>query len=240
MLDGVRVRRFAYLPRRWEKLADGGIAANLRARPGRWIQVPPLVVSFLVVARREARQRRTDVVHAHWVVPAGTVARLLRRPYLVTVHGADAYTLRSVPFGWIKRWTLRGAAAVVPVSSAIGDELRRLGGEVTMPIPMGVDFGGIAAAVGTRRPVAGRVLLIGRLVEKKGIDILLRAVVTVPAATIRVIGDGPCRTELTDLATELGVADRVEFVGRRSRAEVLAELAEAAVVALPSRVASTS
>ena len=106
-----------------------------------------------------------------------------------------------------------------------------------MPIPMGVDFGGIAAAVGTRRPVAGRVLLIGRLVEKKGIDILLRAVATVPAATIRVDRGRPLPDRTDDLATELGVADRVEFVGRRSRAEVLAELAEAAVVALPSRVA---
>ena len=85
--------------------------------------------------------------------------------------------------------------------------------------------------------MAGLILVIGRLVEKKGIDVLLRAVVAVPAATVRVIGDGPCRAELTELATELGVADRVEFVGRRSRTEVLAGLAEAAIVALPSRVA---
>ena len=131
LLDGVRVRRFAYFPRRWETLADGGIAANLHARPGRWIQVPALVFSFLVAARREARRSDPDVVHAHWVVPAGTVARLLRRPYLITVHGADVYTLRAAPLGWIKRWTLRGAAATVPVSRAIGDELRRLGGDVT-------------------------------------------------------------------------------------------------------------
>src|SRR6185312_4139905 len=98
VVHGVRVRRFGYFPRRWENLAEGAIMPNLRQQPSRWLQAPSLVVAFWWAARREARRTQADLVHAHWVVPAGVIARVLRRPYLITAHGADAYTLRRAPF----------------------------------------------------------------------------------------------------------------------------------------------
>ena len=239
VVDGVRVRRFAYFPRRWEDLAHGAIMPNLRAKPRRWLQVAPLVLAFQLAAIRAVRRERPDVVHAHWILPAGIVAMLLRRatklPYVITVHGADAYTLRSGPALRVKRAVVRRAAATVPVSTAIGNEVAKLG-PVSTAVPMGVDVESIRAAVGGRRPEPGRVLFVGRLVEKKGVNVLLSAAADVPAARIVIVGDGPIGPELRAQAASLGIAERVEFVGARTRAEVMAELARAAVVALPSQV----
>lgn len=239
VVEGVEVRRVAYFPRRFEGLAHGAIMANLRAQRWRAAEAPSLVGALAVAARREVRRVRPHVVHAHWLVPAGLVARGLRRtdgvPYVVTAHGADAFTLRSAPALRAKRAVVAGAAATVPVSTAIGEALAPLG-PVAPPIPMGVDVARIAAEVGPRSPEPGRVLFVGRLVEKKGVDVLLRALARVPEAGAVVVGDGPSRSALEALAAELGLGGRARFLGQRDRAGVMAELARAALVALPSQV----
>jgi glycosyltransferase involved in cell wall biosynthesis len=238
-IDGVRVRRVPYFPRRFEDLADGAIMANLRAKPPRLLQVLPLLVALQIAALRAAWRLRPDVVHAHWIVPAGLVAWVLRRltgvPYVVTAHGADAYTLRSGIALRLKRAVLRRAAATLPVSAAIGAELAPLG-SVGEAVPMGVDVRRIRREVGERAPEAGRVLLIGRLVQKKGVDMLLDAAALVPDAHVVIAGDGPIAADLVRQADRLGITERVEFLGRCSRAQVMAQLARAAVVALPSQV----
>lgn len=239
VVEGVHVRRFAYFPRRFEGLAHGAIMANLRDQRWRAAEAPPLVAAFAAAARREARRVRPDVVHAHWLVPAGLVALGLRRtagiPYVVTAHGADAYTLRSPATARLKAAAMARAAATVPVSIAIGEALAPLG-TVADPIPMGVDVARLAADVGPRAPEAGRVLFVGRLVEKKGVDVLLRAAAAVPEVAVVVVGDGPSRGSLEASAREQGLEDRVRFLGQQDRAGVAAELARAAVVALPSQV----
>jgi colanic acid/amylovoran biosynthesis glycosyltransferase len=185
VVEGVRVQRFAYFPRRWEDLADDAIMPRLRESPHRWLQVVPLLVAFQIAALRAVWREQPDVVHAHWIVPAGIVALVLRlltrTPYIVTAHGADAYTLRSGPALRLKRAIIGRAAATMPVSSAIGAELAPLG-RVTRAVPMGVDFERVRGEVGERTPELGRVLLIGRLVEKKGVNVLLDAAVNVAAA----------------------------------------------------------
>lgn len=238
-LGGLRVTRFPYFPARFEDLAHGAIMPNLRERPLRWLQVLPLLVAFQVAALREARRFRPDVVHAHWIVPAGIVALVLRvltgTPYVVTAHGADAYTLRTGVALRVKRAVLRRAAATMPVSTAIGAELAALG-PVTEAVPMGVDVEQVRAEVGPRRPEPGRVLFVGRLVEKKGVNVLLDAAARVPAARVVVAGDGPIGADLRAQAQALGIADRVDFLGQCTRAEVMAQFQRAAVVALPSQV----
>lgn len=241
VVEGVQVRRFAYFPRRWENLADDAIMPNLRANPRRWVQVAPLLVAFQVAALRAVRRERPDVVHAHWIVPAGIVAFLLRlltgTPYIVTAHGADAYTMRSRLALRLKRAIMRRAAATMPVSAAIGAELESLG-RVTRAVPMGVDFARIRREVGERRPEPGRVLLIGRLVEKKGVNVLLAAAAEIAATRVVIAGDGPIGGDLKRQARELGIADRVCFLGQCTRSEVMAQLARASVVAIPSQVAA--
>ena len=73
------------------------------------------------------------------------------------------------------------------------------------------------------RPVY-RIGTLGRLVEKKGVDVLLRALVGVENVQLSVAGDGPLLAELQELSAELGLADRVSFLGGLSHREVAAWL----------------
>jgi glycosyltransferase involved in cell wall biosynthesis len=229
VIDGVRVRRAAYFPARWERLAADAIMPTLRAEPWRLIEVPFLVGALFLTAWREVRRQRAVVVNPHWIVPAGLVAfalRLVTRvPYVVTVHGADAYTLRGRMAGRLKRLVLGRAAAVLPVS---GDIARTLSLDPRAPVlRMGVDTGAIRSIV---------VLCIGRLADKKGVDVLVEAVARVPGIRAEIIGDGPDRQALEDRARRLGVADRVRFLGRQPKTSVLQALGRAEVVAIPSKV----
>ncbi|MCL2781241.1 MAG: glycosyltransferase [Actinomycetia bacterium] len=241
LIDGVRVQRFAYFPRRFEGLANGAIMPNLRAHRWRWLEAGPLAIAFMLATARQVRRERPDVIHAHWIVPAGLVAWVLRRttgvPYVVTAHGADAYTLRGGATRRLKRAVLRRASATIPVSAAIGEQLRQIG-PVSPAIPMGIDVARIATEVGQRRPEPGRVLFVGRLADKKGVDILIQAAARVRPVSVVVIGDGPTRAGLEALANRIGMTDRVRFLGALPRQGVMDEFARAAAAAIPSRVAA--
>ena len=83
------------------------------------------------------------------------------------------------------------------------------------------------------------VLGLGRLIEEKGFDVLLRAwpqvIAALPEARLLIAGDGPARPALERLAAELGVAARVEFVGALPGEEVPRLLDRVSLVAVPSR-----
>ena len=82
------------------------------------------------------------------------------------------------------------------------------------------------------------VLFVGRLVEKKGLAYLLRAMAEIQrSATLVVIGDGPLRPRLEALATELGVP--CEFLGTQSASTVQHWLRRARVLCAPSVIASS-
>lgn len=237
VIDGVRVRRVVYFPRRWEGLAADAIMPTLRARPWRVVEVPFLVGALALATWREVRRQEAAVVNPHWIVPAGAIARAVRAvtkvPYVVTVHGADAYTLRGRAGRWLKRRVLGRAAAVLPVS---GDIARALGLGDAPVLRMGVDCAAIRAAVGVRRPQQGRLVYVGRLADKKGVDVLVEALARLDGAHLDVIGDGPDRAALEAQARRLGVEDRVRFLGKLPRADVLSALATAHLVVIPSRV----
>jgi glycosyltransferase involved in cell wall biosynthesis len=241
-IDGLRIERFAYFPRRWESLADGAILPNLKAHPGTATQVPFLLGGYLSAAVRAARRWRPHVIHAHWLLPGGLVAlaasRLLSIPYIVTVHGADAFALRGPGLQALKRLVMRNASIVGLTSAALAEALPDVPSVPRPVIPMGVDVEGFAKGVGEREPVFGRFLFVGRLVEKKGLDVLLQALVDAPQATLVISGDGPDAPALRDLTQRLGLDDRVRFAGQVSRADLREQLRHAYAVVVPSRVAA--
>jgi glycosyltransferase involved in cell wall biosynthesis len=236
VLDGVRVVRFPYFPRRFEDLADGAILDNLKERRSRVVQVPALMAAQFAAVRRAVRSFRPDVIHAHWAIPQALVAALAAPgvPLVVTTHGGDVYALRAAPLVVLKRWVLRRSAHVTTVNSEMRERLTAWGVPESRSsvVPMGVDLGpaGAARTAVERRP--GRVVAVGRLVEKKGFGNLLsalRGVDDVPWELV-VIGDGPHRARLERQAAGLPVT----FLGQRGKTEVLETLASAEVVALPS------
>ena len=198
-------------------------------------------------AGRLVRRHRPGFAWCGELKPAGYPARwlALRRglPYGVIVHGTellllDAKLRRSA----IKRWTaarLLADAAVIVANSEWTGELTRsvlhtLGG-ATRPavrvVPLGTDPAHFRPAVDTRavRTRLGLdggpwLLTVARLEWHKGIDTVIRALPAVrraaPATRYAVAGVGPRRAHFERLATELGVADAVRFLGAVSDDEL--------------------
>lgn len=244
-MDGVAVRRYRYAPASWETLVnDGGMVANLRANPLKWLLVPGFLLSQAWVARRLVRQKSVDVLHVHWLVPQGLVMLLLRfsgcrTPYLVTSHGADLYSLRGPFLNALKRRIAKGSAAMTVVSSAMGAEVERL--HMQPPrldvLPMGVDLQGRFVPDATQHRRADRLLFVGRLVPKKGLTHLLDALPQVlarhPSVTLVIAGFGPEEQALRAQVQRLDLGSRVEFLGARPQSELPALYRSASLFVAP-------
>jgi glycosyltransferase involved in cell wall biosynthesis len=239
--DGpLEIVRFRYFPRRWEDLAHGAILENVRSRPSRLLQVPALLAAEYLAVRREVRRRRPDVLHVHWLIPQGLVALAAARgiPKLVTTLGGDLYGLRDPLSRKIIRAVVGDAKAVTTMNAEMRDRLLALGADPasTHVMPMGADLDAIRPVAAAATPVPGRVLFVGRLVEKKGLTHLLRALSslsTTPAAGdvhLRVVGDGPLRDRVHRQAAGLPV----EFLGGLARNELSREYGTAQVAVFPS------
>lgn len=186
--------------------------------------------AFASAARRLAGGQAH--LHAHFAtagaLTALRLARLLDRPYSVTVHGYDVY---KQPQNLSEK--LQSATFVIAPCEAMASDVRRIipGADVDVVV-MGVDPAEFSRTV----PVSSErlVLAVGRLVEKKGFVHLAAAARLladdVPAIRVVIAGDGPLRAELA-------AAGHVELVGALPPAGVRRLLERAAVVAVPCVVA---
>lgn len=246
ILDGVEIIRFRYAPRRFETLVhDGGIVANLRRSPWKWLLLPTFFLAQLGAALKVVKRYDVDVMHAHWLVPQGLVAMLvvlsLRKslPFVVTSHGGDLYSLRSWPFKFIKRLVARRADALTVVSEAMRAEAGSLGlagGEILVK-PMGVDLTNRFTCDDSVERSEDEILFVGRLVEKKGLIHLIDAMPSVrarhPSAKLTIVGFGPERAARQAQVDSLGLAGCVNFVGAVSQDELPAYFRRAAVFVAP-------
>lgn len=129
------------------------------------------------------------------------------------------------------RRALAHADLVVAYSAAVDRHLAANGMTRRRVIPL---FATVAACAGSGHETRRRVVFAGRLVAAKGVDVLIRAAREVDA-TFVVCGDGRLLAKLRGLARRLGVAERVAFRGWLTPEQLALELAEASVVAVPSR-----
>ncbi len=202
----------------WEKLAADAIMPRLRSAPWRIVEAATMVCIMMWHTVRYSRRSRCDVINAHWIIPGGIAAWLANKvnsvPFVLTAHGADVYTLNGRVMRFVKAAVLRNADAVLPVSSDIAERLMAITrGEVRIhpPVPMGV-----ASQHDFEIPRSDVMLIVGRLADKKGVDIAIRSVAA-GNVSARVIGEGPERTRLEALVDSLGVADRVVLLGSMPR-----------------------
>jgi glycosyltransferase involved in cell wall biosynthesis len=229
------VIRFRYFPRRWEDLAHGAIIENLRSARSRYIQVVPFLLAEAWAVRRAVRSFRPDIVHVHWLVPQGVVTSACapRVPSVVTTLGGDLYALDGPPWRVLKRWVVSRAAAVTVMNEQMRAAVRDLGAapQDVHVLPMGVDASAFAGPRRGRQRGLLRLLFVGRLVEKKGLAVLLDALAQCSVdARLTVVGDGPLRSSLEDRASELPVT----FVGQQGRSRLAELYLEHDVVVTPS------
>lgn len=223
-LDGVEVVRFRYAPRPWQTLVNnGGIVGNLRHHKWKWLLVPAFVICQYLAAMRLIRNRRVDVIHAHWLIPQGLIACRLKRiasiPYVVTSHGGDLYGLQGAWLAKLKQKVAGASSAMTVVSTAMQAETRSMG--LIPPklavLPMGVDLRERFVVDSNVERAENELLFVGRLVAKKGLPALLKAMPLVladrPGTVLTIAGFGPEESELRALAHQWGIENHVNFLG---------------------------
>ena len=201
-----------------------------------------LVLDAIAVAS-EVRRCGVDHLHAHFLTVAAHTAYLVHLltdvPYTVTAHAKDIY---RHGVNWeIAARVASHAAAVVTVCDANLAYLRaRLDGSGTRLVRIYNGLGPQPAPAPLEARTAGLVLGVGRLVEKKGFDVLLDAFALLapsrPDAHCVLVGDGDCREALEVQARRLGIANRVTFTGAQSQHVVADWLRRAHVMVAPCRI----
>jgi glycosyltransferase involved in cell wall biosynthesis len=206
-----------------------------------------LFASVVGAIRKLHHRRPIDLIHAHGALPCGHAASLLSRefgiPYVVTVHGLDAYStnqVNGVAGHWCERMSrmvYQSARRVICISERVRQEVAARGDFSTEVVHNGVDTERFAPSqeVETADPV---ILSVGDLIPIKGHDLLLRAIAElrkqIPTVRCEIVGYGPQRENLSKLAAELQIADRVVFLGRLERKQVAEKLRRCTIFALPS------
>jgi glycosyltransferase involved in cell wall biosynthesis len=107
-------------------------------------------------------------------------------------------------------------------------------GRVIELVENGIDFSVWQGSSVSVESSIARFVFLGRLVDLKSVDIVIRALKTVPLAELEVIGDGPMRESWQKLADELGVKERVHFTGWLAQEQCAARLQSALALVLPS------
>jgi glycosyltransferase involved in cell wall biosynthesis len=238
VVDGTRVHRFRYAPAPLERLThDQTVPDLLRERPLYAGLLPGYLLAGSLSAARIARSGGFDVVHAFWPLPHGLFGLAARQyaglPLVSTFFGVELTWVRSqLPFlRPLLRTIVRRSDAVTAISSHTAEEIRQLdmsAGVVTIPF-------GAAHTDDTENHRGPRdakdagtyeLLFVGRLVERKGVDFLIRAVAGLRgerSVRLTIVGEGPERPRLEALVEELRVADSVSFAGS-VRADELGKL----------------
>jgi glycosyltransferase involved in cell wall biosynthesis len=184
------------------------------------VQICPTFPVWLARAKK-------DVIVIHEPNPIALVSYLLvrpRAPLLVWFHSEVVrpkwrYNLFYRPF---LRFALKRAAQIIVSSPSLANQAAALREfrEKCVVIPFGLDAARLepapdtapeAEAIRLRYP-GPLVLFVGRMVDYKGVDVLLRALVGVEGTTL-LVGDGPRRAALEELAADLGLAGRAVFLG---------------------------
>jgi glycosyltransferase involved in cell wall biosynthesis len=245
-LEGVRVYRVAS----WRKgMHDCGLRGAFSF----------LLFGFLRL-RTLLKQERYDLIHYFFGMPCGLLSLYSSRkssaPYLVSLRGSDVpgYDSADRTLGLLHRlleplnrriW--RNAAVVVPNSIGLG--------ELAVDFDPGIPYEVVPNAVTDtaaldvrllRERLSGqsttRLLCVARLIARKGIDTLLQAASTLRDENfvLEIAGSGNDEQQLRRRAEQLGLGDKVQFLGGLDRNVVLERYRSADVFVLPTNSESCS
>lgn len=236
--DDFTEHRFHYfLPHRWEKLAGRGIQPALKENKLLYLLIPFLVVFQTISTYRLVRKLKPDVIYAHWFTPqaitAAFVARVTGTKFAFYTHASDVIVLKSLPFSKnLVAWVCKQAFFYAASSVQTATKLRYFETNKTRDaieaklhiVPMGASFSEASTTTirNTRKELGIQddeqvILFMGRLVDRKGIDILIDAFSILaarhPDIKLVIAGDGQERLKFVEQAHNLQLGKRVIFAG---------------------------
>ena len=220
-------------------------------KQNRWLalQIPFLFFFMFWSGLRLVKKYKVDVIHAHWVIPQGFIALLIKQfcsrslRVMVTSHGADLFSLNNAFLNRFKARVFSRADCVTVVSQAMRAFCQNdLGVRRAIHVrSMGIDCKNIFLDRVDHAERSG-FIFAGRLVEKKGVSYLLQAFAKLvkerPDEKLLVVGDGTDKKSLIDLSQTLGLEENVTFRGAVETEELADLFNQAAIAVVPSVIAT--
>lgn len=214
--------------------------------------IPFYLFFSILTVLKVCKAHKIDVLHVNWVLPNGPIAyivsKVLKIPYVLSLHGSDIFIARkNFVFKKIASVIISKASNITACSSELKDAAISLGaGDKVVLLPWGADpdkFSPTSYSIDLRKKYLGDkegslVLAVGRLVYKKGFDVLLSAWKNIindfPETKLLIGGEGPLKPQLESQAKELGIDSSVIFTGRIDWRDMPSYLASADIFVLPS------
>lgn len=235
--------RFAKAPRREVRHGIEVSHPRYPVLPKVGMNVAPLLLAQAVkpaIRRMLDEGYDFDLIDAHYFYPDGVAAAMLARafgkPLVITARGSDItlFPQYALPRRQIL-WAARRADAVITVCNALRDEVVGMGidSDRVVSLRNGVDLELFRPT--ERTPNAMFTLLaVGHLVPVKAQDLIIGALPLLPGVRLVLAGDGPDRAKLEALAAQLGVTERVTFLGAVPQAQLRSHYGSADALVLSS------
>lgn len=237
LVDGVettvyRIPSWRWLPHEWLRFSlPWMVPAHARRVLDEFRPDAVHIQSHLIMGRalaREAHARDIRLVATNHIMPANLLDFTLMPDFMNRA---------------LVNWAVRDAASLLgladavttPTPSAAEYLTRTTGLTGVIPISCGLKLSNYTPRLGLRDQ--DRILFVGRINTEKQIDVLIRAFALIAdriPARVQIVGMGDQQEPLIHLAERLGVADRVDFLGRIDDAELRQVYSDAAVFVMPS------
>ena len=249
--NNIHIYRFPYFfPLKYQLLGyRDGILNNLRDSRLAVAQTPSFVLAEFLYLLYILKKKKIDLIHAHWSLPQGLLGIMakytLKVPCVTSLHGSDIFGLGHPIFRSLNKLTIAHSDVLTANSRATAAMARNISGrENARLIPMGVNpdqFQKFAEVDDLRKKLDlnGKVILsVGRLIELKGTDYLIKALVKVflefPRAKAIIIGSGPRKDHLRNLTRDLQLSEQIVFIDKVPQEELVKYYSIADVFVLPS------
>ncbi|MDF5722579.1 MAG: glycosyltransferase family 4 protein [Rhizonema sp. PD37] len=245
ILDGVKVYRFRYCPKRFENLVGDGAPTKLQRQPFYLLAAASYIILGTLQLFWVCHKEKPDLLHINWPFPHGLMATptsfLFCIPMVFSFHGAELMLSNRFSFiVHIFRWLLPITTGVTANSSFTCGLIRKLYDGPVSIIPYGLTVEA-KPPQGRLAKEVPRLLFVGRLDERKGLQYLLEALPLVLAkqpVCLRVVGKGILEQEIKSQCNTMNLDDVVEFLGFVSKEELAIEYARCDIFVLPAIVDS--
>jgi len=264
-IDGINVHRYRYAPKSLEILThDEGAPAKIAKNPFLQLLAIPYTISGSLKTLTVSGKMKPQILHVHWPFPhafMALVTRFFRKtPIVLNFHGAELLLAKKKK--WIRpilKSFIKRADAIIANSSFTAGKVKEIYDKDVVILPYGTTLGASADKLESQHPGHSadssadndinnindnnnsrtnkkfRVLFVGRHIERKGINYLIKAAATLDPNKfqIRIAGQGNLTEQLKNQAAN-EAPEQVVFLGKLSTEQLENEYKSADCFVLPA------
>ena len=223
-----KVYRIQYFyPADKQKLFYGsGLPYHVRTSLLPYIQLPIYIVLQFIKAKILIKKINPDVIHVHWGFPQGIPALFSKKPYIITIYGGEVFLAKKFHLVKILDKIIEKSYKTFALTKGLADVMREFGFKSKLyNIPLGFDKKIFNPNIKNYKTIRRKyckdnelmVLSVGRLVEKKGFEYLIKAFSIAYKkkrnAKLIIVGNGYLKEKLNNLIKDMKLKNNIILAG---------------------------